>query len=129
MYRFGMLSTGLECYLQAWNAFDRVGMLSTELEYLCTELDCFLKGWNAFDRVGIPLYRVGIPLYRFGMLPAGLEFFLQGRNASYRVGTLSTGLERFLQAWNAFYWVGMLSTELEYICTGLECLLECSNAF
>jgi ABC-type glycerol-3-phosphate transport system permease component len=23
-------------------------------------LDCFLEGWNAFDRVGIPLYRVGM---------------------------------------------------------------------
>jgi hypothetical protein len=33
-------------------------MLSTEWEYLCTELDCFLEGWNAFDRVGIPSYRV-----------------------------------------------------------------------
>jgi hypothetical protein len=21
-------------------------------------LDCFLEGWNAFDSVGIPLYRV-----------------------------------------------------------------------
>jgi hypothetical protein len=33
-------------------------MLSTELEYLCTALECFLDGWNAFDRVGIPLYIV-----------------------------------------------------------------------
>jgi hypothetical protein len=33
-------------------------MLSTELVYLCTRLKCFLEGWNAFDRVGIPLYRV-----------------------------------------------------------------------
>jgi hypothetical protein len=51
-----MLSTGLECFLQGGNAFDRVGipfyrdgMLSTGLEYLCTELECFLQGWNAFD--------------------------------------------------------------------------------
>jgi hypothetical protein len=28
-------------------------MLSTQLEYLCTELECFLEGWNAFDRVGM----------------------------------------------------------------------------
>jgi hypothetical protein len=35
-------------------------MLSTELEYLCTELECFLECWNAFDRVGIPLYIVGM---------------------------------------------------------------------
>jgi ABC-type glycerol-3-phosphate transport system permease component len=35
-------------------------MVSTVLEYLCTPLECFLQGWNAFDRVGIPLYRVGM---------------------------------------------------------------------
>jgi hypothetical protein len=23
-------------------------------------LECFLEGWNAFDRVGIPLYTVGM---------------------------------------------------------------------
>jgi hypothetical protein len=33
-------------------------MLSTELEYICTGLKCFLEGWNAFDRVGSPLYMV-----------------------------------------------------------------------
>jgi hypothetical protein len=33
-------------------------MLSTELEYNCTRLKCFLEGWNAFDRVGIPLYTI-----------------------------------------------------------------------
>jgi hypothetical protein len=78
-----MLPTVLECVLQGWNAFDRVGiplywvgiplyrvgMLSTELEYLCTELECFLQGWNAFDRGGIHLDRVG-------MLCTGLEWFL-----------------------------------------------------
>jgi hypothetical protein len=35
-------------------------MLSTELEYLCTGLKCFLEGWNAFDKVGITLYSVGL---------------------------------------------------------------------
>jgi hypothetical protein len=35
-------------------------MLSTVLVYLCAELECFLEGWNAFDRVGIPLYRGGM---------------------------------------------------------------------
>jgi hypothetical protein len=35
-------------------------MLSTELEVLCTELECFLEGWNAFDRVGITVYRDGM---------------------------------------------------------------------
>jgi hypothetical protein len=55
-----MLSTGLECFLEVWNAFDRVGIplcrvgiLSTELEYVCTGLECFLGCWNAFDRVGM----------------------------------------------------------------------------
>jgi hypothetical protein len=35
-------------------------MLSTELKYICTELECFLEGWNSFDRVGSPLYMVGM---------------------------------------------------------------------
>jgi hypothetical protein len=43
-----MLSRLLECFRQGWDAFDRVGMLSTELEYLSSELECFLEGWNAF---------------------------------------------------------------------------------
>jgi hypothetical protein len=30
---------------------------------LSTELECFLEGWNASDRVGIPLYRAEM-LYR-----------------------------------------------------------------
>jgi hypothetical protein len=64
----------------------RVGILSTELEYLCTELECFLQGWNAF--------------YRLGMLSTGLEYFRPSWNAFYRVGMLSTELE-------------YLSTELE----------------
>jgi hypothetical protein len=50
-------------FVQRWNAFNRVGMLSAGLE-------CFLDGWNAFDRVGIPLYTVG-------MLSTGFECFLQ----------------------------------------------------
>jgi hypothetical protein len=44
---FGMLSTGLECFLQGGNAFYRVGMLSTVLEHLSTGLKCSLDGWNA----------------------------------------------------------------------------------
>jgi hypothetical protein len=35
-------------------------MLSTGLEYLCTGLECFLEGWKSFDRVGIHLYRFGM---------------------------------------------------------------------
>jgi hypothetical protein len=29
-------------------------MLSTGLEYLCTGLECFIEGWNVFYRVGSP---------------------------------------------------------------------------
>jgi hypothetical protein len=42
---------------------------------------------------------------------------------------LCTGLECVLQGWNAFYRVGMVSTVLEYLCTGLECFIEGWNAF
>jgi hypothetical protein len=28
----------LECFRQSWKAFDKVGMPSTDLEYLCTGL-------------------------------------------------------------------------------------------
>jgi hypothetical protein len=35
-------------------------MHSTGMVYLCTGLECFLEGWNPFDRVGIPLYTVGM---------------------------------------------------------------------
>jgi hypothetical protein len=58
-----MLSTELECFLQRWNSFHKVGMLSTELEYLCAELECYELGWNAF--------------YSVGLLSTGLECFLE----------------------------------------------------
>jgi hypothetical protein len=91
-----MLFQGLECVLNCWNAIGRVGiplyrvgMLTTELEYLCTGLECFrqswnsfVQGWNAFDRVGIPLYRVG-------MLSTVLACFIQCWNT-------------FVHGWNAF---------------------------
>jgi hypothetical protein len=77
-------------------------MLSKELEYVCTELECFLEGWNAFDRIGIPFYRVGIhatvlecflqgwnAFYRVGMLATGLECFRECWNT-------------LVQSWNAF---------------------------
>jgi hypothetical protein len=48
-----MLSTGLICFLEGWNVFERVGMRSRGLEYLCTGLECFLQGWIAFYRVGM----------------------------------------------------------------------------
>jgi hypothetical protein len=34
--------------------------LEYQLEYHCTGLECFVQCWNAFDSVGIPLYRVGM---------------------------------------------------------------------
>jgi hypothetical protein len=61
---FEYLCTGLECFVQVWNAFYRFGMLSTVLEYL-------LQSWNAFDRVGIPLYTVD-------MHSGGLKCILEG---------------------------------------------------
>jgi hypothetical protein len=45
---------------------------------LPTGLECFLEGWNASDRVGIPFYRVGITLYRVGMLSTELEYLCTG---------------------------------------------------
>jgi hypothetical protein len=83
-----MLSTGLDCFLQGWNAFHRVGILSTvgiplyRVEMLSTGLECFLQGWNAFDGVGIPLYGVE-------MLSRGLACFRHSWNT-------------FVQSWNAF---------------------------
>jgi hypothetical protein len=57
---------------------------------LSVELECFLECWDAFDRVGVPLYRTemlsrglecfdraGIHLYRMGMLSRRLECFRQ----------------------------------------------------
>jgi hypothetical protein len=61
--------------------------LCTELEYLCTELDCFLQGWNAFDRVGIPLYRggmlpTGLECFReLEYICTGLQCFLESWSA------------------------------------------------
>jgi hypothetical protein len=74
-------------------------MISTVLVYLCTELECFLQDWHAFHRVGGPLYRVEMlsrglkcfpdgwnAFYRVGMLSRGLECFLQGCHAFHIVG-------------------------------------------
>jgi hypothetical protein len=45
------LSTGLECFRQGWNAFDRVGIPLYRVGMLSVGLECFLAGWNAFNRV------------------------------------------------------------------------------
>jgi hypothetical protein len=42
---------------------------------------------------------------------------------------LCTGLECLLQGCNAFDSVVMLSTVLVYLCTGLQCFLKVWNAF
>jgi hypothetical protein len=77
-------------------------MLSTGLEYLCTGLECFQEGWNAFDRVGIPLYTVGMlstGLECFRQCWNALDSF---GIPLYRVAMLSRGLESFRQSWNTF---------------------------
>jgi hypothetical protein len=43
-----MLSIRLECFLEGWNAFDKVGIPLYTVEMLSTGLECFLEGWNAF---------------------------------------------------------------------------------
>jgi ABC-type glycerol-3-phosphate transport system permease component len=43
-----MLPTGLECFLQGRNTFDRVGIPLYRVGMLSTVLECFLEGWNAF---------------------------------------------------------------------------------
>jgi ABC-type glycerol-3-phosphate transport system permease component len=60
MYRVGILSTGLECFLECWNAFDRVGIPLYRVGMLSTGLECFLQSWNAF--------------YKVELLSTGLEY-------------------------------------------------------
>jgi hypothetical protein len=43
-----MFSTVLEYLLQSGNAFDRVGIPLYTVEMLSRGLECFLEGWNAF---------------------------------------------------------------------------------
>jgi hypothetical protein len=67
-------------------------MLSTVLVYLCTELECFLEGWNALDRVGKPLYRVGMLSRELKCFRQSWNAFDSVGIPLYRVGMLSTGL-------------------------------------
>jgi hypothetical protein len=69
---------------------------------LSTGLECFRQGWNALARVGIPLYRVGVLSTELEFLYTELECFQHGCNEFYRVGMLSAGLECFRQCWNSF---------------------------
>jgi hypothetical protein len=68
---FEYLYTELECFLQGWNAFDRVGTPSTGLE-------CFLQGWHAFHRAGGPLYRNEIVSTGLAWFPQSWRHFVQG---------------------------------------------------
>jgi hypothetical protein len=50
-----MLSRGLECFLEGWNAFDKVGITLYSVGMLSRVLACsrqswntFVHGWNAF---------------------------------------------------------------------------------
>jgi hypothetical protein len=69
-----MLSRGWECSLKCWNDFYSAGMQSTVLE-------CCLQDWNAFDRVGIPLYRVGMLSRVLEYFLQCRNTFVQGWNA------------------------------------------------
>jgi hypothetical protein len=67
-------------------------MLSTGLEYLCTGLECFLQGWNAFDKDGILLNRVGMHSTGLECFRQRWNTFVQSWNAFDRVAMLATGL-------------------------------------
>jgi hypothetical protein len=43
-----MLSTGLECFLQGWNAFETDGIPLYRAGMLYRGVQCFLEGWNTF---------------------------------------------------------------------------------
>jgi Glu-tRNA(Gln) amidotransferase subunit E-like FAD-binding protein len=77
-------------------------MLSKGLEYPCTGLECFLEGWNAFDRVGIPLYTVGMLSKGLECFRQCWNAFDSVGMPLYRVAMLSRGLESIRQSWNTF---------------------------
>jgi hypothetical protein len=77
-------------------------MLSTVLEYLCTGLKCFLQGWNAFNRVGTPLYRFGMLSTGLECFRQCWNAFDSFGIPLYRVAMLSRGLESFRKSWNTF---------------------------
>jgi hypothetical protein len=45
----------LEYFLQGWSGFYRFAIPLYGAEMLSTGLICFLEVWNTFDRVGIPV--------------------------------------------------------------------------
>jgi hypothetical protein len=75
------LCTELECFLEGWNAFDRVGIPLYTVGMLSTGWECLLHGWNAFDSVGIHLNRVGMLSRRLECSPQSWNTFVQSWNA------------------------------------------------
>jgi hypothetical protein len=83
-----MLSGGLECFLEGWNAFDRVEIHLYRVQMFSRGLDCFRQSWNTF-------VQSWNALERGAMLSRGLEYL------STSVGMLFTELECFLEGCNA----------------------------
>jgi hypothetical protein len=48
LYIVGMLSRGLECFLEGWNAFNRVVISLYRVGMLSRGLQCFRQSWNSF---------------------------------------------------------------------------------
>jgi ABC-type glycerol-3-phosphate transport system permease component len=44
-------------------------------------LECFLEGWNPFDKVGLPLYRVGMPSRVLACFQQSWNTFVRNWNA------------------------------------------------
>jgi ABC-type glycerol-3-phosphate transport system permease component len=47
-----MLSSRLECILEGWIAFDRVGIPLCRVGMLSTMLECFRQSWNTLVKGG-----------------------------------------------------------------------------
>jgi hypothetical protein len=43
-----MLSKGLKCFIDGWNAFDRVGIRLYRVGMFSRGLECFRHSWNTF---------------------------------------------------------------------------------
>jgi hypothetical protein len=109
LYRVGMLSVGLECFLEGWNAFNRVGVPLYRVGMLSTGLECFRQcwntfvlSWNAFSSVGMLSTVLEYLCTELEYVSTQLECYVQGRHVSYWVGMLPRGLECFRQSRNAF---------------------------
>jgi hypothetical protein len=63
-----MLSRGLECLLEGWNAFYSVGITLYTVEMISIALESFRQSWNTVVQSWNDFFRVGI-------LSRGLEYF------------------------------------------------------